>query len=259
MHFSGFCFCSVHLTPSWRHLMLKRHVHFKQRASWITKPDMQNSLILLCFWSLLCLLSMVHGKQVYQSTVQSWLSSRQQQQQQHTTAKQPSVWTLAVHFFCCLQGLCMGITSSTMIDLRDNLEGDVSMNQLSVAVTFKHIGSIFGALIGGALGDRFATYADLNIALNALAMAIAALLKPFVRYLAVLGIVYFIDGYAQGSLNAGEYCTRQTKPCIMHSLLLLSCILTSQRLSMPSCAETLAGEDAFSSFCPPLHTVVPPQ
>ena len=99
-----------------------------------------------------------------------------------------------------------GILSPTLIDLSELQK--CSISSLSKALMNKSFGVLAGSLLGGIVADKWRPRADIYIAMATLVGGLSIAAVPWCPTLVILGLVMFMQGLTQGSLNVGEYSTR---------------------------------------------------
>ena len=99
------------------------------------------------------------------------------------------------------QGLYDGLLSTTLPDLRDRLS--TTTEQMTFTRSFKEIGRLVGGIAGGIASDRFQAYSKVFLAVSLMSVGAGVVAVPWSHFLPVLGVLYFIEGTAQGSIDSG--------------------------------------------------------
>ena len=104
------------------------------------------------------------------------------------------VKTISLTYVYICFGIVYGLTGPTQLDLRDNLEGNVTMEQMGITMSFRSLGGLCASVVSGLVLDRYEKSVDLVLCLGLALLAVMLLIKPWVRYLYVLCIVMFFEG-----------------------------------------------------------------
>ena len=86
---------------------------------------------------------------------------------------------------------------------------DSNYEEISRVMVARAVGFLVGALGGGLVCDRLVDYCDLWFALAQLIAATGVGLAPFCTTLPVLGIMFFLDGFAKGIIASGKMMSRE--------------------------------------------------
>ena len=78
-----------------------------------------------------------------------------------------------------------------------------NFEEIGRALFSRSVGFFIGAIFGGVLGDRFARYTDIIMAGGLILAAVGTTLAPWCSQLALLGIMFCLDGIGKGILAAG--------------------------------------------------------
>ena len=100
------------------------------------------------------------------------------------------------------QGLYSGLISICLPDLRDRLQ--VTTQAMSLAVGSKRIGSMVGGLCSGIVHDRFHTKSNAFLTISMMVAGTSIMIQPWTKYVEALGTAIFLEGLAQGTIDAGE-------------------------------------------------------
>ena len=108
--------------------------------------------------------------------------------------------TFLVYCHICL-GLFGGLIGPTQLDMRDQLEGNITMEHMGISLSFRSLGGMTASILVGFLIDRIYQYTELILAIGMGAAAIIMFIKPWVRYFWALCILMFIEGMGSSTEN----------------------------------------------------------
>ena len=107
------------------------------------------------------------------------------------------------HCFCAhAQGFYASVWSTTFPDMRTRLA--TTTENMALAAGAKSIGSMVGGLIGSVFNDRLYGKAMFFVAISLTVAGLSKGVQPWSAYVEVLGILMFMEGVAQGTIDAGK-------------------------------------------------------
>ena len=84
---------------------------------------------------------------------------------------------------------------------------DCNYEELSRAKIWSSAGMLFGAVSGGLLADMFPIRIDLILAVELVLLSVATLVLPWCPSIALMGMAFFLQGFAEGGLTSGKCYT----------------------------------------------------
>lgn len=82
---------------------------------------------------------------------------------------------------------------------------ETTTDQVTFARSFKEIGRLLGGILGGIASDRFQRQYNIFLAISLIGAGGSVISQPWSHFLPVLGVLYFIEGTAQGSIDSSKF------------------------------------------------------
>ena len=108
------------------------------------------------------------------------------------------------------QGVYDCLLITTLPDLRDRLK--TTTDKVALARAFKEVGRLVGSVVGGVASDRFQQHATVFLGVSMAVAGASVMAEPWAHWLPVLGLLYCVEGAAQGAIDSGTTNTACTKP-----------------------------------------------
>ena len=100
----------------------------------------------------------------------------------------------------CL-GIMGGLMGVTQLDLRDQLEANVTMEHMGITLSSRSLGSLCASIMTGLAVDRYEDKSDLFLGIGMGMAALVMFIKPWVRYFWGLMILMFFEGMGCSTEN----------------------------------------------------------